>query len=96
MSWSAILAAAAAVLLFLLVVKLRGGGRRDLLGPPGPKVFDPSEAARIGELMARGERDEAIRLIRQAGHDEAAALRLIGLIERLSPATCDDPEERRG
>ena len=79
-----LLGAAAAVLVLVLALKLRGpGGGPDLTGPPKRRgrVFAPAEAARIGELVAAGKRDEALRLIEAAGHDEAEALRLIALVE---------------
>jgi hypothetical protein len=79
-----LLAAGAAALVLVLALRLRGpGSGRDLTGPPRGRSFTPAEAARIGELVARGEQDEALRLIRAAGHDEAAARKLIGLVERL-------------
>lgn len=73
-----------AVLLLPLALRLRGPrAGRDLTGPPRPKPFSRGEAARIGELVARGEEEEALRLMRAAGHDEAGARRVIDLIARL-------------
>jgi hypothetical protein len=79
-------AGAAALVLVALALRLRGPRRgRDLTGPPKAKrrAVTPAEAGRIAELVERGERAEAIRLIRAAGHDEAAAEKLVGLVERL-------------
>lgn len=84
--------AAAAALLLLLALKLRGpGGPSDLTGPPGRKRrrFSAAEAGALAELVERGEAEEAVRRIRAAGHDEATARRLVGLIERLGPARPD-------
>ena len=81
-----LVAAGGAALLLLLALRLRGpSGGRDLTGPPKRKgrTFTPAEAGRIAELVERGEREEALRLIRAAGHDEAMALKLVGLVERL-------------
>ena len=91
-----LLLAVLAALILLLALKLRGpSGGRDLTGPPKrrPRAFSPAEAERIGELVMRGEKDEALRLMRAAGHDEAGALKLIGLIERLGPGPEGREEE---
>jgi hypothetical protein len=81
--------AAAAVLLLILALKLRGPS--DLTGPPKRKRrrFSAAEAGALAELVERGEAEEAVRRIRAAGHDEATARRLVGLIERLGPAGTD-------
>ena len=74
------------LLLLLLGLRLRGpGGGRDLTGPPGrsKRSFTPAEAGRLADLVGRGDSAEAVRLIRAAGHDEAEALRIVALIERL-------------
>jgi hypothetical protein len=79
--------AGAALLLLLLALKLRGPrNRTDLTGPPKRRgrAFTAAEAERIGELVAGGERAEALRLIRAAGHEESEALKLVELIERLA------------
>ena len=83
-SWLA--AAAAAALVLVLALKLRGPrGGRDLTGPPKRRgrVFSPAEAGRIAELVASGDRAGALKLIRAAGHEEAEALKLVALVERL-------------
>lgn len=83
-----LLVAAGAALLLLLALRLRGPrGGGDLTGPPKRRgrTFSAAEAGRIGDLVARGEREQALRLIRDAGHDEETARRLIGLVERLAP-----------
>lgn len=80
-------ASAGAVLLLLLALKLRGpSGGRDLTGPPKRRgrAFTPDEAGRIAELVAGGERDEALRLVRAAGHEEPEAVKLVAMVERLA------------
>lgn len=75
-----------AVLVLLLALKLRGpSGRGDLTGPPRPKAFPPAEAARLAELIVRGEKEEeeAFRQMRKVGQDEASARKLIALVKRL-------------
>lgn len=82
--------AAAAVLLLLLALKLRGPRvGRDLTGPPRPKPrrMGAFEARRLADLVDRGESGEALRLIREAGYDDAAARKLVRLIERLGGET---------
>lgn len=86
---------AGAALLLLLALKLRGpGGGRDLTGPPKRRgrAFTAAEAGRIGELVASGERDEALRLIRATGHEEAEALRVVAMVERLAGGGGEEPE----
>lgn len=82
-----VFAFAGAALLLLLALKLRGpSGGRDLTGPPKRRgrVFGPAEAGLIADLVASGERAEALRLMRRAGHEEAEAVKLIALVERLA------------
>lgn len=82
-----LLPAVLAVLLLLLALKLRGpGGGRDLTGPPRPEPFDEAEARRLTELIVSGEEEEALRLMRRAGHDEASARKLIALVTRIDGA----------
>src|SRR5687768_5711324 len=97
MSWSVLLvAAASAVLLLAVALKLRGPrGGRDLIRPPRPQPFGEAEAASLTELIVRGEEEEALRRMRRAGHDEASARKLIGLVTRLSDAA-EEAREREG
>jgi hypothetical protein len=88
-----LLPAVLAVLLLLLALKLRGpGGGRDLLRPPRPEPFTETEAVRLTELIVRGEEAEALRLMRRAGHDEASARKLIGLVTRINGAAAEARE----
>lgn len=92
------LALAGAVLLLFLTFKLRGpSGGPDLTGPPKRRgrAFTPAEAAQIGELVAGGERAEALRLLRAAGHEEPDALRLVALVERLTAGSGEAREPGR-
>ena len=80
---------AATALLLLLGLKLRGPrGRPDLTGPPKRrrKRLSPGDAGRLRALVARGRDDEALRLIRELGYDEADARKLVGFIARLEEA----------
>jgi hypothetical protein len=91
-----LLLAVVAVLILLLALKLRGPrGRPDLTGPPRPKAFDQAEAARLTELIVRGEEEEASRQMRKVGHDEASARRLIALVKRLG-REAEEAREREG
>ena len=86
MASEALLLAAATALILLLGLKLRGPrGRPDLTGPPKRrrKRLSPGDALRLRTLVARGQDDEALRLIREAGYDDADARKLIGFIARL-------------
>lgn len=94
-----LLAAAAAALILILGLKLRGPRRgRDLMGPPKRRgrAFSAAEAERIGELVARGERAEALSAIRAAGHEEAEALKLVALVERLGGGGPEEPGRAAG
>jgi uncharacterized protein YceH (UPF0502 family) len=81
-----LLAAAAALLLVVLALKLRGPhGPRDLTGPPKRRKrrIGLAEGRRLRALIAAGDGAAALRLIRELGHDEAKAQRLLSLAERL-------------
>lgn len=97
MSWALLLlAGASAVLLLLLALRLRGpGGGRDLTGPPRPGPFGEAEAARLAGLILGGEEEEALRLMRRAGHDEAGARKLIALVTRIGDGA-EEGREREG
>ena len=87
MSWPVLLlAAAGAAILLLLFLKLRGGGRRDLLGPPKPRPrhLPAEELDRLTELVGRGEEAEAIRQLKAAGYSEKQAKRLVWLMTKLA------------
>jgi hypothetical protein len=91
-----LLPAVLAVLLLLLALRLRGpSGGRDLIRPPGPEPFSEAEATRLTELIIRGEEEEALRLMRRAGHDEASARKLIALVTRIHGAAAE-AREREG
>jgi hypothetical protein len=82
--------AAVAALLLLLALKLRGpGGGRDLTGPPKRRRrrLTAEETARLRRLVAAGDEAGALRLIREVGHDEAQAARLLALAARLDALT---------
>ena len=90
-----LLAAAAAVLLLLLALKLRGpAGRDDLMGPPGRRKrrVRLADGRRLHALLEAGDRESALRLLRELGHDEAEAQRLLALAERIE-AACPPGEE---
>src|SRR4051812_4534200 len=94
-----LLAAAAALLLLLLLARrLRGPrGRGDLLGPPKRRKrrIARADLRRLRALAAAGERQAALRLIRELGRDEAEAEKLLRLAERLEAlsAPVDKPPE---
>src|SRR5687768_6948109 len=77
-------AVAGAVLLLLLVLalKLRGArGGDDLMGPRkrGRKRISPGDASRLIELVSAGDEEAALRMIREAGYEEAEARRVLAL-----------------
>jgi hypothetical protein len=81
-----LLAFAGAALLLLLALKLRGPrNRTDLRRPPRRKRrrITADEAWRVRKLVARGDESGALRLIREAGYEEAGARRLVALVARL-------------
>jgi hypothetical protein len=84
------IAVAAAALLLVLALKLRGPrGGRDLTGPPKRRRrrISADALARLRRLVAAGDEAGALRLIREAGHDEAEAARLLALAIRLEALT---------
>lgn len=86
MSWSALLLAAlAAAAVLVLVLKLRGGGRGDLIGPPKrkPRRLSHKELDDLTELVGRGGEEEALRQLKSAGYEEAAARRLLWLMAKI-------------
>ena len=79
-------AVAVVLLLLVLVLKLRGsGGRGDLLGPPKSrrKRISPGEASRLIELVSAGDEAGALRMIREAGYDEAEARKVLALVVKV-------------
>jgi hypothetical protein len=80
-----LLALAGAALALALVLKLRGG-RGDLIAPPGrkPRRLSHEELDRLTALVGRGEEEEALRQLKSAGYDDAAARRLVRLMARLA------------
>ena len=77
-------AVAGAVLLLLLVLalKLRGSrGADDLMKPPKRrrKRIWPGDASRLIELVSAGDEEAALRMIREAGYDEAEARKLLAV-----------------
>jgi hypothetical protein len=77
-------------LFLLLALKLRGPrNRTDLSRPPRPKRprFTKDDVRRLGALLARGDESGVLRLIRQAGYDEAEARKLVDLAARLEAPT---------
>lgn len=79
-------AAVAAALLLLLALRLRGPrGGRDLTGPPRPKRkrIGSAEAARLVELVERGEQAEALRLMRGWGYGEEDGRKMLRFVARL-------------
>ena len=79
-------AAAAMAVLFALILKLAGGGRGDLIAPPKrkPRRLSAEELDGLTELVGQGGGEEAVRRLRSAGYDEAAAKRLVRLMARLA------------
>ena len=78
-------AVAGAVLLLLVVLalKLRGSrGGDDLMGPRkrGRKRISPGDAGRLLELVSAGDEEGALRMIREAGYDEAGARKILALV----------------
>lgn len=94
MAYDALLIGGAAALLLLLGLKLRGPrGRPDLTGPPkrGRKRLSPGDARRLRTLVAQGREDEALRMIRALGYDEADARKLVRFVARLTE-TEEEPQ----
>jgi hypothetical protein len=97
-----LLLAASAVLLLLLLLlglKLRGpSGPGDLTGPPGRRKrrVGLADGRRLHELLEAGDREGALRLIRELGHDEAEARRLLGIAERIEAVSGPAEEPVRG
>jgi hypothetical protein len=76
---------AGAVLLLLLVLALKLRKSRsgdDLIGPPkrGRKWVSPSTATRLIELVSVGDEETALKMIREAGYDEAEARKVLALV----------------
>ena len=70
------------LLLLVLALKLRGSrGRDDLMGPRKrrPKRISPGDASRLIELVAAGDEEGALRMIREAGYEEAEARKILAL-----------------
>ena len=79
-------AAAIVLLIVVLAVKLRGGrDGGDLTGPPKRrrKRILPGEASRLIELVAAGDEAGALRMIREAGYDEAEARKVLALVVKV-------------
>lgn len=86
-------ALAGAALLLVLALRLRGDRRGDLIAPPGrkPKHLAREELDRLMDLVGRGEEEQAVRQLKSAGYDEAAARRLVGLMDRLAAPDGERP-----
>lgn len=94
-----IAAAAVLLLLLLLALKLRGpSGPSDLTGPPGRRKrrVRLADGRRLHELLEAGDREGALRLLREIGQDEAEARRLLGIAERIEAASGPAEEPARG
>jgi hypothetical protein len=84
-----VLPAAIGVLLLLLVVlglKLRGSrGRGDLVAPPKHhrKLISPGDATKLMEMVSAGDEEGALRMIREAGYEEAEARKVLGLVVKV-------------
>jgi hypothetical protein len=81
-------AVAGAVLLLLLVLalKLRGPrGGDELTGPRKRrrKRISPGNASRLIELVSAGDEDAALKMIRDAGYDEAEARKVLALVVKV-------------
>jgi hypothetical protein len=82
--------AAAVSFILLLALKLRGPrDARNLMAPPKPKRkrLTPDDASKLQALVGEGREDEALRLIKSLGYEEAAARKLIAFITRLTART---------
>ena len=76
-------AAGVLLLLLVLVLKLRGSrGGDDLMRPRkrGRKRIWPGDASRLIELVSAGDEEGALRMIREAGYEEAEARKILALV----------------
>ena len=74
------------LLLLALVLKLRGSRRGDdLMGPRKRrrKRISLGDASRLIELVSAGDEEAALRMIREAGYEEAEARKVLALVVKV-------------
>ena len=83
--WPAV-AGAVLLLLIVLALKLRGPrGGDDLMGSRKRrrKRISPGDASRLIELVSAGNEEGALRMIRDAGYEEAEARKVLALVVKV-------------